>query len=485
MNFLGWMALASVVAPALADRPAEPATVLSNVHLVGAVDPAPAQSILILGDRIASVGAAWVAPPAGARVIDGQGAYVIPGLWDMHVHLASYPEGLPLFVAYGVTGVRDMGSASAMETQEMLAWRREIAAGMRVGPRLVVAGPTLDGRRAYASDGRLYATTADEGRAAVAAARARGGDFVKVHDWLGAEAYAAVVEAARGGGLEVVGHTPAAIPAGAAAAAGQRSIEHLGSSLGGFLLDASSREPELRRELLQRMDAARAAGSEAAFWEWALGPLHQQALLDAWDPVRAKELTALFRQRGTWHCPTLTVLSPAARSRAAADRRVLFASARAACEKQEPAPQPATPAALFARQLAIVGELQRGGVGLLAGTDAMPPSAEALEEFGTCDVPLAGLSVHEELEWLVAAGLTPAEALAAATGGPAKFFGEENLAGSVAVGKRADLVLLAANPLDDIRNTRRIRAVVAGGRLYDRAALDALLEQGATAAAAR
>ena len=115
----------------------------------------------------------------------------------------------------------------------------------------------------------------------------------------------------------------------------------------------------------------------------------------------------------------------------------------------------------------------------------MPPSAEALEEFGTCDVPLAGLSVHEELEWFVAAGLTPAEALAAATVGPARFFGEEDLAGSVAVGKRADLVLLEANPLDDIRNTRRIRAVVAAGRLYDRAALDALLQQAATEAAAR
>lgn len=485
MISLRWIAPAAALLAALAGQPAEPVTWLSNVRIVGGPLERPAQSILIAGDRIVSVGAALAAPPAGARVVDGQGAYVIPGLWDMHVHLASYPEGLPLFVAYGVTGVRDMGSASATETQEMLAWRKEIAAGTRVGPRLMLAGPTLDGRRAYKSDGRLYATTADEGRAAVATVRERGGDFVKVHDWLDAEAYAAVVEAAHAGGLEVVGHTPAAIPAGAAAAAGQRSIEHLGSSLGGFLLDASSREAELRRELLQKMEAARAASSEEAFWEWALGPLHQQALLDAWDPARATELAALFRQRGTWHCPTLTVLSPAARSRTAAERRVLFASARAACEAQEPAPKPATTAALFARQLAIVGDLQRSGVGILAGTDAMPPSAEALEEFGTCDVPLAGLSVHEELEWLVAAGLTPAEALAAATGGPAKFFGEENLAGSVAVGKRADLVLLAADPLDDIRNSRRIRAVVAGGRLYDRAALDALLEQGATAAAAR
>jgi len=481
----GWLALALASAPLGAAPEATAGTVIAHVSLIGPAGIQPDQSILLVGDRIEHVGPATASPPAGARVVDGRGAYVIAGLWDMHVHLASYPGALPLLVAYGVTGVRDMGSASATETQEMLAWRKEIAAGTRVGPRLVIAGPTLDGRRAYQSDGRLYATTADEGRGAVATVRARGGDFVKVHDWVAPEAYAAIVAAAHAGGLEVVGHTPAAIPARAAVAAGQRSIEHLGSGLGGFVLDASSRETELRRELVQKMEEARQAGSEAAFWKWALGPVHQQVLLDAWDPARANDLVALLRQHGTWHCPTLTVLSPSARPRTEAERRVVFASARAACAKSAPAPPTATAAALFARQLGIVGDLQRGGVGLLAGTDTMPPSAEALEEFGTCDVPLAGLSVHEELEWLVAAGLTPAEALAAATVGPARFFGEEDLAGSVAVGKRADLVLLEANPLDDIRNTRRIRAVVAAGRLYDRAALDALLQQAATEAAAR
>lgn len=480
----GWVGFALAVAVTLqgSAQLAAPATVITNVHIVGPAGAAPGQSIVIAGSRITGIG---TPPPDGARVVDGQGAFVVPGLWDMHVHLAGYPGALPLLVAYGVTGARDMGSASPLETQEMRAWQKEIAAGTRVGPRLVLAGPTLDGRRPYQSDGRLYATTADEGRAAVATVNARGGDFVKVHDWVGPEAYAAIVAAAHASGLEVVGHTPAAISARDAIAAGQRSIEHLGSSLGGFLLEASSREAELRRELLQKMDETRAAGSEAEFWKWALGPVHQQALVDAWNPARAAELVALLRQRGTWHCPTLTVLSPSVRPRSETERRSVFASARSACDKLPPAEKSATAVALFARQLGIVGDLARGGVGLLAGTDTMPPSAEAVEEFGTCDVPLAGLSVHEELEWLVAAGLTPAEALAAATVGPARFFGEEAWSGSVAVGKRADFVLLEANPLDDIRNTRRIRAVVAGGRLYDRAALDLLLAQAATAAAAR
>jgi hypothetical protein len=310
-------------------------TLITHVSLIGPAGIQSDQSILLVGDRIEH--AARRPPRARRRAGGGR-----PGrlrhcrLWDMHVHLASYPGALPLLVAYGVTGARDMGSASAAETQEMLAWRREIAAGTRVGPRLVLAGPTLDGRRAYQSDGRLYATTADEGRAAVATVRARGGDFVKVHDWVAPEAYAAIVVAARAGGLEVVGHTPAAIPARDAVAAGQRSIEHLGSSLGGFVLDASSRETELRRELVQKMEEARQAGSEAEFWKWALGPVHQQALLDAWDPARANELVALLRQRGTWHCPTLTVLSPSARPRTDAERSVVFASARAACAKSAP-----------------------------------------------------------------------------------------------------------------------------------------------------
>ncbi len=263
-----WLALAFAVAPAVAVQLPEPATVITNVSLVGPASVTAGQSIVIVGGWITGIG---TAPPDGARVVDGQGAFVIPGLWDMHVHFASYPEGLPLLIAFGVTGARDMGSASPLETQEMLSWRREIASGARVGPRMVIAGPTLDGRRAYKSDGRLYATTADEGRTAVATVRERGGDFVKVHDWVGSEAYAAIVAAAHAAGLEVVGHTPAALPARDVAAAGQRSIEHLGSSLGGFVLDASSREPELRRELLQKMDeAARpAARRRSGSGRWA------------------------------------------------------------------------------------------------------------------------------------------------------------------------------------------------------------------------
>ncbi len=180
------------------------------------------------------------------------------------------------------------------------------------------------------------------------------------------------------------------------------------------------------------------------------------------------------------------MLSPKRPPRDASAGRYVYRSAAALCgNSASHGPPPSTAGEqVFARQLAFVAQLQRGGVGLLTGTDFGRPDHEALEEFGRCDVPLPGLSVHEELLWLVEAGLTPSEALAAATTGPARFFGEADTSGRIDAGQQADLVLLDANPLDDIRNTRRIRAVIRAGRLLDRTALDALLSSAAADAKA-
>ena len=462
------------------------AVVLTHVAVVGPEGVVPDQSIVVSGNRIVDVGpAATLETPADARVVDLAGAFAIPGLWEMHAHLASYPGALPLLVAYGVTGARDMGNATPKETADLVKWRGEIAAQKRVGPRLVIAGPTLDGPRGSRNDARLYVTTAAEGRAAVATALARGADFVKVHDWVGPEAYKGIVAAARAAKVPVVGHTPAAIAARDVSEAGQRSIEHLGSAIGGFLLEASRDEKAQRREILQQMDAARKAGSEEAFWKWAYGPAHVQALLDGWNDAKAAALIQVFRKNHTWQCPTLTVLSPSVRPRSEAEGRFVFASARAACVKTPPAGPGTAVSAAFERKLRVVADMQRAGVPLLTGTDVSAPNAEAVEEFATCDVPLPGLSVHDELEWLVTAGLTPAQALTAATLEPARYFGEEREAGRIAAGQRADIVLLAADPLADIRNTRQIRAVMAAGQYFDRATLDGFLEQAAADAQTR
>jgi len=462
--------------------------VVRNATLVDAVSPPrPGQAVVIVGDRIESIGpAAGVAVPPGARVLDAAGGFLIPGLWDMHAHVAGYPDALGLLVAHGVTGVREMGNASAERSREIEAWRAEIADGRRVGPRIVAAGPTLDGPRGFTSPARLFVATPADAREAIATLRSRGAAFAKVHDWLSRESYLALVEEARAAELPVAGHVPVGLSALEVAAAGQASIEHLGSALGGLLLDASSREGSQRAEILERMREARASGSESALWQWAMRSARLEELLSSWDAGRAAAMVEAFRRHGTWHCPTLVVLSPSPRPRDASATRYVYGSAASLCRESTSPPPPPSPTRqqVFARQLAFVAQLQRGGVGLLAGTDFVRPGREALEEFESCDVPLAGVSVHEELEWLVEAGLSPREALAAATSGPARFLGEADAAGRVETGHRADLVLLEASPLEDIRNTRRIRAVIRAGRPLERPSLDALLASAAAEARA-
>jgi hypothetical protein len=312
--------------------------------------------------------------------------------------------------------------------------------------------------------------------AALDTLRSRGGAFAKIHDWLSRDAYFALMRAAREAGVPAAGHVPDSVTALEAAEAGQVSIEHLS----GLFLNASSREDEWRTELLAQMQEARESGNETGFWEWLGRDTFVEDLLSSWDPARAEALVEAFRRHGTWHCPTLVVLSPRLPPRYASSRRFIYRSAAALCEDSASQGPPRSTAGerFFAKQLGFVAELQRSGVGLLTGSDFVRPDRAALEEFGYCDVPLPGLSVHEELQWLVEAGLSPGEALAAATTGPARFFGEADTSGRIDAGQRADLVL-DANPLDDIRNTRRIRAVIRAGRLLDRTSLDALLSSAA------
>jgi hypothetical protein len=375
-----------------------------------------------------------------------------------------------------------MGGAPPERSREIEAWRRAIDAGQRIGPRIVAPGPTLDGPRGIKDPGRVTISGPDDVASALATLRSRGGAFAKIHDWLPRDAYFALMRAAREEGVPVAGHVPASVTALEAAEAGQVSIEHLKW----VLIDASSREAEWRAAILSQMQNARESGSEASFWEWIDRGEFAEGVLSSWDAGRAAALVEAFRRHGTWHCPTLIVLSPRRPPRDASANRYIYRSAAALCENPgSQGPPPSTGSEpTFAKQLSFVSQLQRGGVGLLTGSDFIRPDRGALEEFGRCDVPLPGLSVHEELLWLVEAGLTPAEALAAATLGPARFFGEADTSGRIDAGQRADLVLLDANPLDDIRNTRRIRAVIRGGRLLDREALDALLSSAAADAEA-
>jgi imidazolonepropionase-like amidohydrolase len=425
----------------------------------GAASVEANRTVVIAGDRVISVtDTAKAAPPRNARVIDAAGQYLIPGLWDMHVHSVFgdwFPGGrdiiLPLFVANGVTGVRDMGG----EVPTLMNWRSQIASGQLIGPRMIISGPMLDG---YLANGKLRfpssipVKTPADAVAAVDSLKKQGVDFIKVQSELTLDAYRAAAAEAHKQGLTIVGHVPERVRLREVVEAGQKSVEHLM----GILEGCSNQEDKFihgqgnLKLLLATQDAERCAGMIkliAAHQTWQVPTLVWQRggeFLDEFDwkhqPLD-KYVPAYWRDV-TW-------------------RR--FNDEMMPDLQHDPMPLRRE---YFARNLQITGRMHRGGVPFLAGTDTAP---------GIYVMP--GFSLHDELALFVDAGFTPMESLQTATSNPARFLGMEARFGSIEPGKSADLVLLAANPLSHIRNVDKIQAVFARGRLLDRAALDQMLKQ--------
>jgi imidazolonepropionase-like amidohydrolase len=415
------------------------------------------RTIVITGDRITSIsGREEFQPPKNARVIDATDQYLIPGLWDMHVHTAFgdwFPGGrdiiLPLFIANGVTGVRDMGGDTAI----LLEWRKEIADGRIIGPRMVISGPMLDG---YLPVGKLRfpssvaITTPASAVAAVDLLKTQGVDFIKVQSVISHDAYLAAAAEAHKKGLPIVGHVPDKVRIEEVVEAGQKSIEHLM----GIFEGCSTEEDKFIK-----------------------GQGSLKLLLTTQDQRRCDSLIKLLAQNQTWQVPTLAWQ----RGGTFLDQRDLK---HQPLDKYVPAywrdvtwrhfTEEMMPDLLrdslelrqdyFARNLQMVGAMHRAGTPFMAGTDTAA---------GVYIMP--GFSLHDELANFVEAGFTPMESLQTATSNPAKFLGMEASFGSVETGKIADLVLLSANPLRDIRNTQKITAVVADGRVFDRVALDEIL----------
>jgi len=419
----------------------------------------PNRTVVIAGDRIGSVSdAAKFQPPQNARVIDGTRQYLIPGLWDMHVHSAFgdwFPGGrdiiLPLFIANGVTGVRDMGG----DIPVLFEWRKEIANGQIIGPRMIISGPMLDG---YLPNGKLRfpssipVSTPAEAIAAVDSLKKQGVDFIKVQSEISRDSYIAAAAEAHKQVLPIVGHVPDKVRIREVVAAGQKSIEHL---MGIF--EGCSTEED----------------------KFIQGKGDLKLLLSTQDKQRCDSLIQLLAQTQTWQAPTLAwqrggeFLDQPDPKRTPLDKYVPAYWREVTWRRFTNEMMPDLlhdPLALrrdyFARNLQMVGAMHHAGVPFLAGTDTAP---------GVYIMP--GFSLHDELANFVESGFTPMESLQTATSNPAKFLGIEASLGSVESGKIADLVLLTANPLDDIRNTRKISAVLARGRIFDRAALDRVLMQ--------
>jgi len=420
----------------------------------------PDMTVVIIGDRVREIAnSETIRPAKNAEIVDATGKFLIPGLWDMHVHWYD-KDYLPLFIASGVTGVRQMFGAP-----EHYQWRKEIEAGQLVGPHMLIASPIVDGPKPV-WPGSIAVSNASEGRQAVMEIKRSGADFVKVYSLLPRDAYFAIADESKKEGIPFEGHVPDSISVEEASNAGQRTIEHLT----GVLNACSSREAELRglaQETEGQPSSARFAGPK--YRE------RQELALGTYSPEKAEILFGEMKKNQTWQCPTLTVLRSWAYSDTPSftnDPRLKYIPRDIASSwdpkadiflKAMTADDWALSKRVFSKELEIVGAMHRAGVQILAGTDTLNPFC------------LPGFSLHDELGLLVQSGLTPMQALQAATLNPAHFLGRDKDFGTIARDKIADLVLLDANPLDDIGNTRTISAVVFSGKLLSRASLDGML----------
>lgn len=404
-------------------------------------------------------------------IVDIKGKFIIPGLWDMHVHTDGMPDfehtGLLLFIANGITGIREMGS----ENEQWKRWRS--MPDTILTPRIFAAGKILDGPREgdSAFHERISVKNATDAKHAVDSVAGMGADFVKVHEWIPVDAYKAILEEAKLRHLPVAGHVPVAIDARTASAAGQKSIEHLGNSQGGFLLECSTKEDGLRKERLVRAQTP----TNAAIFARSLKAEQLNEQVNYFDSSKAIALAQLFSKNHTWQVPTLVVLKYKIPDSSFAqnllfkymsyDEQRYIKRSPSKWWSQFTLEDTLAWKRRFELQLKLTGVLNRMGVPILAGADATPESPTTLP----------GFSLHEELSLLVRAGLSPLQSLQAATLNPARYFGITDKLGTIKAGHWADFVILNADPLDDIENTKTIAGVVMNGRYFDRNALDEIL----------
>ena len=429
-------------------------------------------TVIITGGRITDIKkSVRIRSLKGAQVIDATGKFLIPGFWDMHVHWYD-TDYLPLFIANGVTGVRQMWGSSVH-----FQWRDKIYKGLLLGPRQVIAGTPIDGPEAF-YPGVITVSNENEAQLAVLQVKGSGADFIEVDGRLSPEAYFAIAEESRKLGISFAGGVPYSIRAAEASIAGQKSLEYLR----GIWLACSSQEEVLMKEFLHNLEGFSAMHARTRSQLEADRRLQDQ-IFDTYDPEKAAALFALFVRNSTWQCPTLTVergLSYLDDRNFTDDPRMKYLPKNIktywdpknnSFVSSNTGEDWAMRKKVYARKLELVKPMHEAGVKFIAGTDLVNPFC------------FPGFSLHDELSLFVQAGLTPLEALQTATYNAAEFLGQLDSLGTVETGKIADLVVLDANPIEDIYNTRKISAVVVGGKYYPRTSLDEMLVRIETLAA--
>jgi len=413
-------------------------------------------TLVVSGNRITALGTSQKTRiPRGAKIVDASGKFLIPGLWDMHVHMFNNisrvgtdnkDEYFPLLIANGVTGARDMFS-DPDDIKLAKQWQKQIDAGTLIGPRIFVSSSIVDGVPTFLPN-LMGVKDAEEGRAAVRSLKAAGAGFIKVYWNLTPETYFAIADESKKLGIAFAGHVPFLVSAADASDAGQKSIEHMT----GILETCTSKEDELRNK------------------EWT--PAVFEEMVATYDADKCQSLFKRFAKNGTYHVPTAVLHRGMALydEPGFLDDPIFEYVPKAMMKEWSESPQLDRDHDLKLRKerfnwlLDTIGKMYRAGVPIMTGTDNNNPYV----------VP--GFALHYELELFVRAGLTPIQALQAATVNPAKYLGLTRSNGSIEKGKVADLVMLDADPLVDIKNTRKIAAVMINGKLLDRSELDKMLE---------
>jgi steroid delta-isomerase-like uncharacterized protein len=415
------------------------------------------QTVIVRDGRIAEIGpTAQIKVPEGAMRIDGRGKYLMPGLADMHVHVNRLDEAsLLLFVANGVTTVRNMWG-----TSDVLGWRQKIAHGDMLGPTIYTTGPLIDGKPPSWPDSTVVETP-EEAKRVVAEQQQAGYDFIKVYGGLSSEVYGALVAAAGKHGLRAVGHVPRAVGLEGVLKARQSSIEHLEGYILALQSDDSLSQAQ-KDQPIKPEDRLR----------------RFQETLDHIDPAKLPKVAAATREAGVWNCPTLVVMKKITQLDNAQElqqRSEMKYVPPLILERWDPAKDfrfkswTKTNFDLARRAYDINKKLTKGlhdaSARLLLGTDTPNPYV----------VP--GFSTHEELQHLVEAGLTPYEAIKAATRDAAEFLNALAEFGTVELGKRADLILIEANPLENVANVAKRVGVMVRGKWFPQTGLQQMLDE--------
>ncbi|MEM6765558.1 MAG: amidohydrolase family protein [Bacteroidota bacterium] len=451
-----------------------PSLLIQDVHVWDAVSGLRKhQSVLLEGNTITAVGdIGTISLPRNTEQINGEGKYLIPGLWDAHVHLifdkAVSPAMFDLFIYNGITSVRDTGG----HLEEVLPWRNKARQNPDKYPRMMVAGPLIDGRNrvydgssVFNPDLAVGISTEDEAVAVVETMDSASVDLLKAYEMLSPEVFHTILKEAEKKGYVVTGHVPLSMDVTEASHAGLRSMEHLRN----MSMACSESWQELlteRQELL-----AEGKNTAGAILRRNLHSRQRYRALASQDSLRTQEVLSVLAANQTWQIPT-AALNTSSIDRLYAQEgwqeNFAFLPTEARDKWLENAQRFAENPVDSNRvnyanwTLDMIKKINDADIGLMAGTDTpifyLTP----------------GFSLHEELERFVRAGLSPEEALEAATLRPAQYFEMEGELGSISSGKIADLVLLNANPLENIRNTTNIAAVVKNGNYMDRAELDEL-----------